>query len=264
MRAKKHLGQNFLKNESIVEKIIQANAISNEIVIEIGPGMGALTKHLVNAKQLIAFEIDTSLKPHLNEVIKNHNNVEIIYQDILLMDLNAFLKERGINSCILIANIPYYITGPILKLIADTKAITSTTLMMQKEVGDRLLATKGKAYGALSVLLGYKFEIKKVTNVKNTAFYPVPKVDSVVLKFDKTNKYLKAISDEDKFIKFVKIAFAQKRKTLVNNLTAGYHIEKEKVIENLKEIDPNFNNLIRAENVSIETFITYSKGWKYD
>ena len=180
------------------------------------------------------------------------------------MDLNQFLKAKKIDDCIVIANIPYYITGPILKLIADTEVISSTTLMMQKEVGDRLLARSGKTYGALSVLLGYKYDIKKVTNVKNTAFYPVPKVDSVVLKFDKTDSYLNEIKDAEKFIKFVKTAFLQKRKTLVNNLSSGYQINKQDVIDNLKEIAPDYNSLERAENVSIKAFIKYANGWKYD
>lgn len=226
--------------------------------------MGALTKHLVNAKAFFGFEIDTSLKPYLDEIILNHNNAKIIYEDILKIDLNNFLKENNINKCILIANIPYYITGPILKLIIDTKAIKEATLMMQKEVGDRIMSTGGKTYGSLSVLLGYKYDIFKVTNVKNTAFYPVPKVDSVVLKFVRNDKYFNQIKDEEKFIKFVKNSFLQKRKTLVNNLASSYQINKEKVVDNLKEIDKDFNIMERAENVSIERFINFSNGWKYD
>ena len=136
--------------------------------------------------------------------------------------------------------------------------------MMQKEVGDRILSTGGKTYGSLSVLLGYRYDIFKVTNVKNTSFYPVPKVDSVVLKFIRNDKYINTIKDEEKFIKFVKSSFLQKRKTLVNNLVSSYKISKEKVIENLKEIEADFNIMKRAENVSIERFITFSNGWKYD
>ncbi len=264
MKVKKRFGQNFLKNDNIIQKIISANDITNNVVIEIGPGMGALTKHLVNAKVFFGFEIDQSLKPHLDEIILNHSNAKIIYKDILEIDLNKFLKENNISECILIANIPYYITGPILKLIVDTKKIKEATLMMQKEVGDRITSTGGKTYGSLSVLLGYKYDIFKVTNVKNTSFYPVPKVDSVVLKFVKNNKYIDLIKDEKRFIKFVKNSFLQKRKTLVNNLVSSYKISKEKVVENLNEIDNEFNIMERAENVSIERFITFSNGWKYD
>ncbi|MGI6360079.1 MAG: 16S rRNA (adenine(1518)-N(6)/adenine(1519)-N(6))-dimethyltransferase RsmA [Acholeplasmatales bacterium] len=264
MKAKKHFGQNFLKNENIIKKIISANDISNNVVIEIGPGMGALTKHLVNAKVFFGFEIDLSLKPYLDEIILNHNNAKIIYEDILEIDLDEFLKKNNIKECILIANIPYYITGPILKLITDTPIIKEATLMMQKEVGDRIMSSGGKTYGSLSVLLGYKYDIFKITNVKNTSFYPVPKVDSVVLKFVKNNKYINLIKNEEKFIKFIKASFLQKRKTLVNNLVSSYKINKEKVIINLKEIENNFNVMERAENVSIERFITFSNGWKYD
>lgn len=264
MKAKKRFGQNFLKNDNIIKKIISANDIKNNVVIEIGPGMGALTKHLVDAKAFFAFEIDTSLKPHLNEIILNKPNAKIIYKDILEIDLNNFLKENNISECILIANIPYYITGPILKLIIDTQIIKEATLMMQKEVGDRILSTGGKTYGSLSVLLGYRYDIFKVTNVKNTSFYPVPKVDSVVLKFIRNDQYINTIKNEEKFIKFVKASFLQKRKTLVNNLVSSYKITKEKVIENLKEIEADFNIMERAENVSIERFITFSNGWKYD
>ncbi len=264
MKAKKRFGQNFLKNDNIINKIISANDIKNNVVIEIGPGMGALTKHLVDAKAFFAFEIDTSLKPYLDEIILNKPNAKIIYEDILEIDLNNFLKENNVNECILIANIPYYITGPILKLIVDTQIIKEATLMMQKEVGDRILSTGGKTYGSLSVLLGYRYDIFKVTNVKNTSFYPVPKVDSVVLTFVRNDKYINIIKDEEKFIKFVKASFLQKRKTLVNNLVSSYKITKEKVIENLKEIETDFNIMERAENVSIERFIIFSNGWKYD
>ncbi len=264
MKAKKRFGQNFLKNDNIIEKIISANDIVNNAVIEIGPGMGALTKHLVSAKVFFGFEIDTSLKPYLEGIILNHINAKIIYEDILKIDLNKFLKENNISECILIANIPYYITGPILKLIVDTPAIKEATLMMQKEVGERIMSTGGKTYGALSVLLGYKYDIFKVTNVKNTSFYPAPKVDSVVLKLVKKSEYINQIKDEEKFIKFVKNSFLQKRKTLVNNLVYSYKLNKEKVIDNLKEIDSDFNIMERAENVSIERFITFSNGWKYD
>ncbi|MFA5720347.1 MAG: 16S rRNA (adenine(1518)-N(6)/adenine(1519)-N(6))-dimethyltransferase RsmA, partial [Acholeplasmataceae bacterium] len=251
MKAKKHYGQNFLKSESIILKIIQSNDILNEVVIEIGPGRGALTKHLVMAKALIAFEIDQSLKPLLDDLVKGHN-AQILYEDILNIDLNQFLKDRGIDKCIIIANIPYYITGPILQLIANTTQVSSATLMVQKEVGDRLLASSGKTYGALSVLMAYKFDIEKITHVKNTAFYPVPKVDSVVVKLTKTSRYTNRIIDEEKFISFVKNAFMQKRKTLINNLAATYKISKDEVLNNLKEIDEDINPLIRAENVSIE------------
>lgn len=263
MKAKKQFGQNFLKSESVIQKIIKANVISEHVVIEIGPGRGALTKHLMKAKRYIAFEIDTSLKPLLDTLTQG-DPVEIVYEDILNIDLPKFLNERGIDRCIVVANIPYYITGPILQLIASIKPIISATLMIQKEVADRLLSRSGKTYGALSVLMGYQFDIEKVTHVKNTAFYPVPKVDSVVVKLTRTDHYTSQIVNEDKFITFVKNAFMQKRKTLINNLVANYHVSKEEALYNLQEIEVDINPLIRAENVSIDTFINYANGWKYD
>lgn len=261
MKPKKHLGQNFLKSESVLNKIIEENDISGKTVIEIGPGMGALTNKLTEAQKVYAFEIDSTLKPHLDKITSSYPHVEIVYDDILNIDLNVFLKDRNIESCVCIANIPYYITGSILKLIASTKAIVSATLMMQKEVGERLLAKKGKEYGALSVLLQYKYNIKKVTLVKKTAFYPVPKVDSIVIKLDKIETYVKTIKNEDIFVELVKASFLQKRKTLLNNLTSYYKIPKEDVLKKLRDIDPFFNEMERAENVSLERFVRYANGW---
>lgn len=264
-KPKKRYGQNFLKSDAIIDKIINSIDFKNKIVIEIGPGRGALTKRLIkHAKHVYAFEIDESLKGCLN-TLENSGNLIVIYKDILSINLDEFLKENNIDEALLIANIPYYITGPILFLINDSVLVKESVIMIQKEVGDRLLSEPGnKTYGSLTVLLGVKNDIHRVTNVKNTAFYPVPKVDSVVVKLVKTNRYLDLIQSESQFTEFVKAAFMQKRKTMLNNITNYYQIDKQIAEDKLSRIDKEFNSLERAENLSIERFIRYSNGWYND
>lgn len=264
-KPKKKYGQNFLKSDAVIDKIIGSINFKDKVVIEIGPGRGALTKRLIkHAKHVYAFEIDESLKGYLN-TLENSGNLTVIYKDILTIQLDDFLKENNIGEALLIANIPYYITGPILFLINESVMVKESVIMIQKEVGDRILSKPGnKAYGSLTVLLGVKNDIHRVTNVKNTAFYPAPKVDSVVVKLIKTNKYLDLIKDEENFNEFVKASFMQKRKTLLNNITTYYAINKEEASNKLSHIDSDFSSLERAENLSIERFIAYSNGWYND
>lgn len=263
MKPKKHLGQNFLINQSVIKKITDSVNTQKNVVLEIGPGRGALSSVLIeNSLAVYAFEVDEELKKYLTPLEEQHNNFEVIYGDVLKVDLNDFLKKRNIEEAYLIANIPYYITGPLLNKIKDTNKISQAVIMMQKEVGKRLLAThKTKEYGSLSVIFNFYFEIKNVVNVKRTSFYPQPKVDSIVLKFIRTNKYINDVVNIEQFNEFVEAAFKMKRKTLVNNLTSYYQITKEEVVKKLKEIELNFNVLERAENLSIERFIAFSNGW---
>lgn len=263
MKPKKYLGQSFLINKTIVDKIVSSVNLFNEVVLEIGPGKGALSSFLVEkAKMVYAFEIDQSLKESLNIIEQKYQNFKVIYKDILKVDLNDFIDEIAVNEVLLIANIPYYITGPLLNKMKDTKGIKKAVLMVQKEVGERLLANVGnKNYGSLTVLFNLHFEIKRVINVKRTNFYPKPKVDSVVLKFIRSNTFIKRVNNLKEFYEFVDAAFKMKRKTLVNNLAHYYQISKEEVTQKIKTVEPDFNLLERAENITLERFIAFSNGW---
>ena len=162
----------------------------------------------------------------------------------------------------LIANIPYYITGPLLNKVKDTFNISLAVIMMQKEVGERLLATPtSKTYGNLTVMFNFYFKITKVVNVKRTSFYPRPKVDSVVLKFIRRDDYLNKVKSVEFFTEFVEAAFKMKRKTLVNNLKAHFGLSSEEVINKIHKVDQNFNIYERAENISVMRFIDLANGW---
>ncbi|MDD2259504.1 MAG: 16S rRNA (adenine(1518)-N(6)/adenine(1519)-N(6))-dimethyltransferase RsmA [Acholeplasmataceae bacterium] len=257
---KKQYGQNFLINETVLNKIINANDLAGKTVIEIGPGRGALSKKLIEkAKAVYAFEIDKSLKSYLNPLEVNYPNFQVVYEDILKVDIDLFLETNGIDEAVCVANIPYYITGPIIEKLIQSKRIKSSTLMVQKEVSNRITATpNNREYGALTVLLGYQYEIRKITNVKNTSFFPAPKVDSAVIKLDRTSKYQSSIQDEAFFVGLVNGSFKQKRKTLLNNLSDYFRVTKQVLETKITLINPNFNPLIRAESLSVEDFIALS------
>lgn len=263
MKPKKHLGQNFLVNKTIVNKITNSVNLQNQIVLEIGPGRGALSYALIHeAKEVYAFEVDTSLKEYLDVLEQENNNFKVIYEDVLNIDFDEFIKKLNVEEVYLIANIPYYITGPLLNKIKETKKITKAVIMMQKEVGERLLAEpKNKEYGNLTVTFNLHYKISRVTNVKNTSFYPKPKVNSIVLKFERTLKYLDNIKDLNKFYEFVDASFKMKRKTLVNNLSNYYNISKEETIDKLIKVEPDFNIFERAENIILSRFIDFFNGW---
>lgn len=263
MRPKKHLGQNFLINKNIVKTIVDSVDLKSKTVFEIGPGRGALTSLLAeNAQFVYAFEIDKSLKTHLNEIEKSNDNIKVIYDDVLKINFNEFIKDNNLNDVYLIANIPYYITGPLLNKVIKTVDISVAVIMMQKEVGERLLASPtSKAYGNLTVMFNFHFDITRVVNVKRTNFYPRPKVDSVVLKFERKNDYLKKVDSEEFFTEFVDAAFKMKRKTLVNNLKAHFDLSTQEVIDKLQKTDVNFNDFERAENITVMRFIELANGW---
>ncbi|MDD2574919.1 MAG: 16S rRNA (adenine(1518)-N(6)/adenine(1519)-N(6))-dimethyltransferase RsmA [Acholeplasmataceae bacterium] len=257
---KKQYGQNFLINETVLNKIINANDLVGKTVIEIGPGRGALSKKLIEkAKTVYAFEIDKSLKTYLNPLEVNYSNFQVVYEDILNVDIDEFLETKGIDEAICVANIPYYITGPIIEKLVQEKRIKSSTLMVQKEVANRITATpNNREYGALTVLLGSQYEIRKIINVKNTSFFPAPKVDSAVIKLDRTFKYQPSIEDEEFFVGLVNGSFKQKRKTLLNNLSDYFKVSKQVLENKITLINPDFNPLARAESLSVEDFIMLS------
>ena len=253
LQAKKSLGQNFLKDDNILNKIANSIETNNDLIIEIGPGMGALTKKLINKNSyVLAYEIDERAKEYLLPL--ENEKTKIVYKDFLETDLKEDIKNIKYNKLYVIANIPYYITTPIIEHIIESDIdVESMVLLVQKEVAERFSAKpKSKEYGSLTVYLNYYFEVKKLFDVKNTCFTPVPKVDSAVIKFTKKNNNYNI--DSKQFSKFIKECFSMKRKTLRNNL-------KNYDFEIIKEILEKNNYLasVRAEEIDLQTFIDIFK-----
>lgn len=252
--AKKSLGQNFLHDKNIIEKIVTCNDITEkDLIIEIGPGKGALTKELKRYNSnIICYEIDERMKPILSEL--ENKKLKVIYGDFLKKEINDDLGKVNYENLYVIGNLPYYITTPIIEKVIDSKIPLSTmTIMVQKEVADRFLAMpKTKQYNSLTIYLNYYFDIEKVCLVKNTCFNPVPKVDSAVVKFvRKENKY--KVVNEEVFFKLINDSFRFKRKTLKNNLS-NYDWNKIKEIL----LNNNYNESVRAEEIDINTFVLIS------
>ncbi|MFP5165342.1 16S rRNA (adenine(1518)-N(6)/adenine(1519)-N(6))-dimethyltransferase RsmA [Staphylococcus equorum] len=258
---KKSLGQNFLIDVNIIQKIIDASDIGeNTGIIEIGPGMGSLTEQLAkNAKKVVAFEIDQRLIPVLKDTMGPYDNVEIINEDILKADIAHYVTEHlaDCDNIMVVANLPYYITTPILlNLMQQTLPIDGYVVMMQKEVGERLNAQVGtKAYGSLSIVAQYYTETSKVLTVPKTVFLPPPNVDSIVVKLMKRQTPEVDIDNEDKFFKMTKAAFSQRRKTISNNYQSLFVDGKanKEIIKKWLEtsgIDPRR----RGETLSIKEF----------
>lgn len=250
---KKKFGQNFLLDQNILNNIVLLGNITNDtLVIEIGVGAAALTKKLAKyAKKVLGYEIDTSLKPVLTEILKDTNNIDIIYDDFLNRNIKQDIKNYDYDQIMVVANLPYYITTPIItKFIEEKIDVEKIVVMVQNEVADRFSAKIGtKSYNSLTIFLNYYFDIKKAFVVSKNVFYPKPNVDSAVVVFEKKKEKHK-VSNEELFFKLVKDAFVQKRKTLKNNLK-DYDLDKiSKVLSK-----HNKDLSIRAENVSIEEFI---------
>ena len=266
-RLTKSLGQNFLTDKNIIDNIIEASNIGeNDLVIEIGPGIGVITKEAAaKAGSVIAVEIDKNLIPILQETLADKTNVKIINRDILKTDLTAVIEEEKKNfpqmeSVRIIGNLPYYITTPIImKLLEDGVPADSITVMMQKEVADRIKAAPGnKERGALSVAVQYYCQVVKVTDVPKEVFVPAPKVDSTVLRLDIRKEKPVELKDDKLFFKAVKSGFAQRRKTLLNSLASGTGLGKDKIGQILEEagIDPGR----RAETLDIDEFAKIANG----
>ena len=247
---KKKFGQNFIVDENIINNIINKSNIDKEtLVIEIGPGAGSLTSELGKvAKNVIAYEIDKTLKPILEKNIQS--NTEIIYEDFLKRNVLEDIKKYNYQKIYVVANLPYYITTPIIiKLIEDKLNIDKIVVMVQKEVGDRFKAKPNtKEYNSLSIFLNYYYTVEKLLDVSKNVFIPKPNVDSIVVSFTKKEHKIK-IDNEKLFFKLVRDSFKQKRKTLKNNLKE-YNLEK--IEEVLK--DHNLDLTVRAEALSIEMF----------
>ena len=253
LRANKKLGQNFLINESIIYDIVKkANVTKEDVVIEIGPGLGSLTKELINnAKKVIAIELD----PNMIDILKSRfgifDNFEVIYGDVLKIDLEELIK--GYDSVKVVANLPYYITTPIImKLLEDKLKIKSITVMVQKEVGERICAThKDKEYGAITVSVQYYSEPQIIIDVPKENFLPAPEVDSCVIRLDMREKPPVFLKDEKLFFRLVKGAFTQRRKTINNSLTCSGK-SKEEIMAALNKL--GIDSKLRAENLSIQQY----------
>lgn len=250
---KKRYGQNFLVDPNILNKIInQVNIEQDSIIIEIGVGSANLTEKLADiAKNVIGYEIDSSLKSIINDKLSAFSNVKIIYDDFLTRNIEEDLLEYQYKHIYVVANLPYYITTPIItKLIEENVDVDQMIIMVQKEVGDRLNSSPGnKEYNSLTVFINYYFEVSKLFDVSRNAFLPKPKVDSSVIKLKKrTNKHY--LRDKNLFFKLVRASFKHKRKTLKNNLT---NYDLEKVLNVLKKYDLDLT--VRAEQLAIEQFV---------
>jgi 16S rRNA (adenine1518-N6/adenine1519-N6)-dimethyltransferase len=253
IRPKKKLAQHFLINEEIVKQIITAAELSQEdIVLEIGAGIGILTTQLVPlVLKIIAVEIDPNLINILKQEIAGYNNVLLIKDDILKVDLSNFKQEKKIK---VIANLPYYIVTPvILHLLQAKENLSTLILMVQKEVGDRILAKPGsKTYGALSIFVQYHTEVKLVCGVNKECFFPKPKVDSVVLKLNILESPAISVKDEKFFFQVVRSAFSKRRKMLINAIPSNLRISKDKLAKVFNECGIDYKR--RAETLSLEEF----------
>ena len=253
---KKMYGQNFIIDENIINSIITSSDIDKDtLVIEIGPGAGSLTYKLsIYAKNVLCYEIDTTLKSLLDENLSDCNNVNIIYEDFLKVDILDELKKYEYKKLYVVANLPYYITTPIItKIIEDKISVDKVVVMVQKEVGDRFKAKpNSKDYNSLSIYLNYYFDVKKIIDVSRNVFIPKPNVDSIVVEFTKKEERHN-LKDESIFFKLIKDSFKQKRKTLKNNLK-DYDLSKiEKILKKY-----NLDLSVRAEQIPIEVFVDIS------
>ena len=252
LKANKKLGQNFLISDDIVNRIIQEAEVSkDDTIIEIGPGLGALTAKLAeNAKEVIAIELDDNMINVLTERFSLYQNVQIIHGDVLKVNLKELIQNK--LKVKVVANLPYYITTPIvMKLLEDKLNIEQITVMVQKEVGERFTATpNGKEYGAITVSINYYTEPSIVIDVPRDNFNPVPDVDSCVVNLKVKKEYIK-LKDEKTFFKVIKAAFSPRRKNIGNSLT-GVGKSKQEIKQMLDELEINSN--LRAENLSLETF----------
>ncbi len=250
---RKSLGQNFLNDDNIINKIVSSLPIDKDtLVIEIGPGSGVLTSKLAYvAGNVLAYEIDTRLESVLRNNLCSFDNVDIKFQDFLKADVVKDIKEYNYRKLYVVANLPYYITTPIInKLITDAIDVSYIVVMIQKEVADRFCAVPGnKDYNSLTVYLNYHFEVKKLFDVSKNSFIPKPKVDSTVICLKKRDKK-QEVCDLTLFYKLVRDSFCFKRKNLRNNLK-GYDLLK---VENvLKKY--GYDLSVRAEQLDINIFV---------
>lgn len=253
MKAKKSLGQNFLIDNNIINKINDSiSATNNDLIIEIGPGMGALTKYLKNKNaNIICYEIDTDMVPYLDKLCDT--KTKVIYNDILNADIKEDIKNIKYEKLYIVGNLPYYITTSIIKYLINLNLpIHEMIFMVQEEVADRFTSLPGsKDYGSITLYLKYYFNLEKLFKVSKQCFNPVPKVESAIIKLSKKENKLNV--DETKYFNLINDSFKMKRKTLKNNLS-NYNFESiKKVLEK-----HNFSDTVRAEELSEEIFAEIS------
>ena len=251
---KKSLGQNFLHDDNIINKIVDiANIDKNTLVIEIGPGAGSLSKKIVPlAQHAILFEIDTRLKDILDKELSNFNNYDLIFNDFLEEDISGIINKYGCKKNYVVANLPYYITTPIIVKLMKEMEPDKIIIMIQEEVADRLAARAGtKEYGMISAYLGSKYDIKKLFKVSRNCFIPIPNVDSAVISLEKHDKY--QINNLTKYEKLLKDAFQFKRKNLRNNLKEYDLVKIDTILSN-----NGYNLSNRAEDIPISVFVDIS------
>ncbi len=263
---KKSLGQNFLTDQNILRKIVAAAELdATKGALEIGPGIGALTQQLAKAAgKVVAVEIDGRLIPVLEDVLRHNGHVAIVHGDILRMDLARLFREyfHGIGKVSVVANLPYYVTTPIImKLLEEKLPLEHIVVMIQKEVAERMAAKPGgKEYGSLSIAVQYYCETELVAFVPRTVFIPQPNVDSAVIKLKLRDKPPVRVDDERMFFETVQACFAQRRKTIYNNLLSRFFDKqsKERLSELLQScgIDPSR----RGETLSLEEYARLSNG----
>ena len=255
--ANKNLGQNFLIDDEAVAGIVEAaNVSKDDLIIEIGPGLGTLTKELLDrAGKVICIELDKRMIEILNDRFSMYDNFKVLNDDVLKVDLKTLIANEKIKNTKIVANLPYYITTPIImKLLEERLDIETITVMIQKEVADRLVTKPGTGdTGAITYTIHYYTEPKRVLEVPNTAFIPAPKVNSTVINLNILKKPRVTVKNEAKLFEVIKTAFMQKRKTLVNALANsskfGTKEQIEKILQTL-EID----NKIRPEKLTLEEF----------
>ena len=256
---KKGLGQNFLTSRDVLDDIVDAAEIESG-VMEIGPGFGVLTQALCeSAEKVVSVEIDDRLLPVLDYTLSGYDNVKIVHGDVMKLDLRELIeKEFGGEKISIAANLPYYITTPIIsRLLEEKLPVKNIIVMVQKEVAERLSAKEGtKDYGAITLLCRYYTEPEIITKVPASLFVPPPKVDSAVLRLRVLDEPRVKVKDEKIFFKTVKAAFSQRRKTLLNCLVSAFPISKEEIGALLREagIEPQR----RGETLSIEEFARVS------
>ena len=259
----KKFGQNFLIDTHVLDKIIEkANITKEDFVLEIGPGIGTMTQYLCEeAGEVAAVEIDSNLIPILKDTLSEYSNIEIVHGDILKVDIGALAREKNQGKPIkVVANLPYYITTPIIMgLVESHVPIDSITVMVQKEVAERMQASPGtKDYGALTLAVGYYAKPEIVANVPPNCFMPRPKVGSAVIRLKRHEHPIVQVEDEKLMFDLIRASFNQRRKTLVNGLNnaPGIFLGKEKIQECLKEL--SVSETIRGEALTLEQFARLS------
>ena len=262
---KKSLGQNFLIDPNILRNITKYAELTKEHgAIEIGPGIGALTENLARAsKKVVAYEIDQRLFPILDDTLAPYDNVKIIHNDVLKADVGQMIEEEfaGVNDIMVVANLPYYVTTPIImKLLEEHLPIRGLVVMLQKEVAERISAKPGtKEYGSLSIAIQYFTRAEVVMIVQKTVFMPQPNVDSAVIRLLKRDEPAVKVKDESFFFTITRLSFAQRRKTLLNNLTNGLPNGKEKKESIVHALDrAGIDPTRRGETLSLEEFARLS------